>query len=161
MRRLLVLMFCAACTGNTAPVPDGVTHVTGLANNHVTSCTDQAACGGNEPPVGGPHCGSWLPCRVHTTAQSRCQYVHNLEHGHMVLAYNCPSGCDDVQAALAGYQQSHTRVLLTPDPRLSSKVAAMVWGYSWAGDTVDVAKLDAVRSMQDVDAPEAGLGCAP
>ena len=50
---------------------------------------------------------------------------------------------------------------LTPDPRLTSKVAAMVWGYSWAGDTVDVAKLDAVQAMQDVEAPEPGLGCQP
>ena len=50
---------------------------------------------------------------------------------------------------------------MTPDPLLKSKVAAMVWGYTWAGDSVDTAKIDAVRMMQDVDAPEAGLACNP
>lgn len=42
----------------------------------------------------------------------------------------------------------------------NNQVAAMVWGCSWASDAVDLAKLEAVRSVQDVDAPEPGFGCA-
>ncbi len=165
MRRVALVLIAAACSGKapSMPGPDaGLDHVTGLANNHVAACMTPSACGsGHEPPVGGPHCPSWLRCRVHETAQNRCEYIHNLEHGHMVLAYNCPSGCDDVVQALREYQALHGRSLVTPDPMLQSKVAAMVWGWSWAGDSVDVAKLDAVQSMQDVDAPEPGLGCQP
>ena len=110
--------------------------------------------------MGGPHCPSTIPCRVHPTAQNRCEWIHNMEHGHMVLAYNCPMGCDDIVQALSAFQAASPRSLVTPDPMLQSKVAAMVWGYSWASDAVDQAKLEAVRSMQDADAPEPGVGCA-
>jgi hypothetical protein len=38
-------------------------------------------------------------------------WVHNLEHGYIVVSYNCPTGCDsDIQALNAWY---HT---LPPDP---------------------------------------------
>jgi len=163
MRALVaVLLAAAACSPKPAPPPPAdIVHVTGLANNHVASCTDDSVCGGQEPPLGGPHCGSTLPCRVHATAQGRCQWIHNLEHGHMVLAYNCPSGCPEIVQALSEFQRSTPRTLVTPDPKLTTKVAAIVWGYSWSADAVDTAKLDAVRSYQDADAPEAGLGCLP
>jgi hypothetical protein len=140
-----------------------VVHRTGLANNHVPSCSDASMCGsGDEPPPGGPHCPSWLTCRVWADPQNRCEYIHNLEHGHMVMAYNCPSGCDDVVQALTAYWNalpSPRRALVTPDPKLPKKVAAMVWGYTWEADAVDTAKLDAIHMLQDVDAPEPGLGC--
>ena len=147
----------------TTTVPDGITRRTGLGNSHLGSCTDAAQCGRDEPPAGGPHCGSTVACRVFTAPQGRCQYIHNLEHGHLVLAYNCPAGCDALVGELEGFYASlpsPKRALVTPDPLLTTKVAAMVWGYTWAGDAVDLAKLDALRALQDKDAPEAGLGCA-
>jgi hypothetical protein len=165
-RAVAVLSLFAACSGKPVVTPPaGVTHTPGLANNHVPGCIAPSACGsGDEPPPGGPHCPSWLPCRVFTTAQNRCEWLHNLEHGHLVLAYNCPQGCDDVVQALTGFHASlpsPKRALVTPDPLLKTRVAAIVWGYTWAGDSVDVEKLDAIRSLQDTDAPEPGLGCNP
>lgn len=154
MKRFAFLML-VACSSSTVPPID---------NSHVASCTDESKCGnGMEPPPGGPHCSSTLACRVFTTPQGRCQYIHNLEHGHLVLAYNCPSGCDDVVQELRGIHAaaaSPKRVIVTPDPLLKTRVAAMVWGHTWAGDTVDLAKIRAVQDQQDRDAPEAGLGCA-
>jgi hypothetical protein len=164
------LLATIAC-GPVRPPPtvgDGgldLIHRTGLANNHVASCDDPSICGdGQEPPLGGPHCPSWLNCRVWATAQNRCEYIHNLEHGHMVLVYNCPSGCPDVVDALTQYWASKPdpkRILVTPDPLLKTKVAAMVWGWGWQGDAVDTARLDDVASHQDQEAPEAGLACSP
>lgn len=158
---MLCLMSCSAKP--VPPPPEGLIHRTGLANNHVATCDDATICGdGQEPPVGGPHCAAPLACRVYTAAQNRCEWVHNLEHGHMVLAYNCPSGCDDVVAALQAFYDglpAPKRALITPDPKLQTKVAAMVWGYAWTGDAVDAAKLQLVRDQQDLEAPEAGLGC--
>ena len=165
MRRTVLLLAVAACGPVTPPSTEGLTHHTGLANNHVPACLDASQCGnGTHPPAGGPHCGSWLNCRVYATAQNRCEWIHNLEHGHMVLAYNCPSGCDDVVKALTDFHAAlptPRRALVTPDPMLTSRVAAIVWGYTWTGDTVDVQKLEAVRAVQDMDAPEPGLGCTP
>jgi hypothetical protein len=161
------LWACGPVKPMTADAGDGsgITHETGIANPHVPSCEDPAQCGdGSEPPIGGPHCPVWTNCRVWDMAQPRCEYIHNLEHGHMVLAYNCPSGCADVVSALTAYWMGRPdpkRILVTPEPLLKSKVAAMVWGWGWAGDSVDTSKLDEIASHQDKEAPEAGLPCDP
>ncbi len=129
---------------------------------HVASCDE--TCGNqSNPPTGGPHCGRWLPCRKYDTPQRRCEWIHNLEHGHAVLAYNCPSGCPEVVSALAGIYDARggRRILLTPDPQLSRRVAAIVWGWAYSGDEVETAAIETVLSHQDEDAPEPGLSCAP
>jgi hypothetical protein len=95
----------------------------------------------------------------------RCLWVHNLEHGHAVLAYNCPQGCPEVVSALRSIWQTardsgNTRVLVTPDATLPVKVAAIVWGWGWVGDSVDADAIRVLLTHQDQDAPEAGLECA-
>src|SRR4051812_40431001 len=119
---LLALTVVGCGKKMTMPVPDGLVHVTGLASNHVPSCVDASMCGsGDEPPLGGPHCPMPSACRVWTAAVNRCEWIHNLEHGHLVMAYNCPSGCDDVVAALTSFwtsMPSPRRALVTPDPLL-------------------------------------------
>jgi hypothetical protein len=79
--------------------------------------------------------------------------VHNLEHGGVVLAYNCPAGCDDVVAELTALWQStppdrfnEQRLLVLPDTAMPHKVAAIAWGWRWQGETVDTA---AVRCFID------------
>jgi hypothetical protein len=134
---------------------------------HLSSCSD-ACCGdGNNPPTSGGHCPTPLPCRVYTTEQLRCQWVHNLEHGHLVLLYNCPDGCDDLLPGLQSVWESRPvasgarRALLAPDSRIPARFAAVVWGRSLVADSVDLAALNELISHQDEFAPEAGLLCAP
>ena len=81
------LLLVAACGRQPAQADGGIVHVADLKGAHLSSCDDQACGSGHEPPLGGDHCPSWLPCRKYTEAQKRCAYVHNLEHGHAVLAH--------------------------------------------------------------------------
>lgn len=142
--------------------PYGLTHQLSADNPHLMTC-GEAACGnGLNPPTGGPHCAQTAACRVHSTPQARCEWIHNLEHGHAVLAYHCPSGCPEVVTALQGLwaeAPSPKRLLVTPDPSLKQRVAAVVWGWSWTGDDVDLEAIRCVLSMQDREAPERGLEC--
>jgi hypothetical protein len=163
-----VLLLAAAACGvkpTSTTTDGGLIHRTNLSHMHVTSCEDASQCGdGLEPPVGGQHCPVWLNCRVWDTPQPRCEYIHNLEHGHIVLAYNCPSGCPDIVAQLTAYWMSKPtprRILVTPDPLLTTKVACMVWGWAWEGDHVDTAMFDEVVTHQDQETTEAGLPCDP
>ncbi|HEY8211955.1 MAG TPA: DUF3105 domain-containing protein [Myxococcaceae bacterium] len=138
-------------------------------NPHLGSCTDVCCGDGKNPPTSGGHCADWLPCRVYTAEQNRCQWVHNLEHGHLVLLYNCPSGCPEIVTALQDIWQSRPaasngarRALVSPDPEIPGKVAAVVFGHSWVGDSLDQAEIDRVIAHQDEPGvPEAGLLCLP
>ncbi len=134
---------------------------------HLDSC-DDPTCGNGNPPTGGNHCGFTLSCAAFSTAQKRCQWVHNLEHGHLVLAYNCPAGCPDevlqlnqLRGSIRKGSNGVVRALVTPDPALPTKFAAIVWGYAWTGDTLDAAAIACVAAHQDELAPEPQLACSP
>ncbi|MBX5480470.1 MAG: DUF3105 domain-containing protein [Myxococcaceae bacterium] len=142
-----------------------LTHVLPQDWHHTATCMD--ACGnGLNPPTGGPHCPQWLACRVYDEAQPLCNWVHNLEHGHVVLLYNCPGGCPEIVDGLkkiweeAGANGAPRRILITPWSGLQKKVAAVVAGWSWSGDAFDEDAIRCVLSHQDVEAPEAGLECS-
>lgn len=169
MRFLLFTCLGLAACGQTRPGlgDGGYVTVPNLTARHLASC-DDAACGaGLALPIGGDHCAAWLPCRKYDVAQPRCMYLHNLEHGHAVLAYNCPQGCPDLVAKLErefdGRQASTQlrRIIVTPDPTLPAKLMIAVWGHGWAGEGWDDEAAREVLKFQDIDAPESGLGCDP
>ena len=163
--KALALALCLVGCGARKPLAaDGgeVLRAPGLRGVHLSSCADPGCGNGANPPLGGDHCPTALACRVYDTAQPRCQWVHNLEHGHAVLAYNCPGGCPDLVTQLNGIFAAHAgRLLVTPDPLLPRRVAALVWGFGWQGDVLNPSAVDAVLSHQDEEAPEPMLGCAP
>jgi len=135
---------------------------------HTQTCQDPTCGNGVNPPTGGPHCGTLLACSTFTSAPSRCQWIHNLEHGHLVLAYNCPSGCADIVSALQEQANKalkdsagRARALVVADPQLPKKIAAIVAGWSYVSDTVDEAAIGCIAAKQDAHAPEAGFGCIP
>jgi hypothetical protein len=137
------------------------------STQHTTNLFDPACGNGENPPTGGLHYVSPATCRAATSAVPRCNWIHNLEHGHVVLAYNCPSGCPDVVAALDALRREVPtgtngvrRALLTPDPQLPQRVGAVVWGWSYSGDEVDADAIRCLLSKQDLNAPERGLDCA-
>jgi hypothetical protein len=132
-----------------------------------TSDPNDPACGnGENPPTGGLHYNAASTCRAFTTTVGRCRWLHNLEHGHIVLAYNCPSGCPDIVAALDALRREVPtgtngvrRALLTPDSLLPKRVAAVAWGWSYSADEVDVDAIRCLLSKQDLHAPEPGIAC--
>ncbi len=137
------------------------------STNHI-ACTSTACGDGLNPPTSGPHCSSTLRCQVHDTEQSRCTWLHNLEHGHAVFLYNCPEGCPEIVAALESARQQAKvgsngviRALVAPDSRLPTRVAALLWRRAWVADTPDPEALRCLLSFQDDEAPEPELTCLP
>jgi Protein of unknown function (DUF3105) len=134
---------------------------------HVTACTpiDYAT----NPPSSGEHYPTWADFGVYDFALPRGYWMHNLEHGAVVVTYHCPAGCDaDIAKAKAWLAQltpdatcpaGPPRVLLVPDPLLDVPWAASSWGFTLKAQCFDA---DAFSSFYgghagQAIAPEAAL----
>lgn len=112
---------------------------------HIVACTpiDYAT----NPPSSGQHYSTWADFGVYDFALPRGYWVHNLEHGAVVVTYHCADGCSaDLAAAKAWLSQlapdatcsaGPARVLLVPDPLLDVAWAASSWGFTLRADCFD------------------------
>ncbi len=130
--------------------PEGATHV--------PVCTPVSY--GTNPPSTGDHWGMWAAYGKYTTpVVPREMYVHNLEHGTVVLLHKCTDlsdpDCAAIRAALetvfdtfpsdplcasAGVE---ARLLLMPDPLLDTPIAAAAWGSTYTATCIDLPSLEA------------------
>jgi hypothetical protein len=153
-----------------SPAPDAtprlgqVTRDLGRAHVETGSHVTYEFC----PPTSGAHYNGEpdgpIPTRFYTSKESPLPqgWVHNLEHGMMVVLYRCPEGCDDpAQAALAALQAQLPPSPLCAFPAsksvavarfddLPSPYAALVWGRVMFLDSLDVAAI-ATFSAQSAD----------
>lgn len=106
------------------------------------------------PPTSGPHFPNWAAYTTYATPVTRGFWVHAMEHGAVVVLYNCPNGCDADVAQLQAFIASRPvdplcvaplqrRVIMTPDPLLPTKFALTAWGASVTSECVDIPAFDA------------------
>ncbi len=157
-----------ACAPAIVPVPDD-------GRYHLPFCTPITY--NHDPPASGPHWPWPAPWGPHHEVVPREWWVHNLEHGGIVLLYNCPypsdggvpdgsagggrmpDGCDggapaspddcasDI-ATLVSFWANHpqdnwydmlfeVRILITPDPLLPTRFAAVAWDWYYPFTAID------------------------
>lgn len=142
-----------------------------LPSPHVPACSVVSYL--SNPPTSGPHYGVWANFGVYEERVPRGFYVHSMEHGAVVLAYNCPDGCDDDVEAMVALAESQpqdpactaftSRVIVLPDPQLDVPFAAAAWGHMLKADCFDEALVAAFVSDHYARAPEniCGAGVDP
>ncbi|HEY1690848.1 MAG TPA: DUF3105 domain-containing protein [Polyangiaceae bacterium] len=124
----------------------------------------------SNPPSSGEHFPIWAAYQAYTSPVPRGYYVHDEEHGGVILLYDCPddSGCPDVAAALQAVSDSlpddplctsagqgvRVRTVITPDPLLDVPVAAAAWGWVYRAQCVDLPSLEAFASQHYGNGPE-------
>jgi hypothetical protein len=110
------------------------------------------------PPQSGPHDASWERQRgEHVDPVNRKNWIHNLEHGWIVLLYNCPDGCDEGLQVLRDVvaQRPDARVLLTPDPLLDPpRFAAVSWTWIYETDAPELNTFLCFVDQHEGHAPE-------
>jgi hypothetical protein len=106
------------------------------------------------PPAGGPHNGCWSAWGVHEAPVADENWVHNLEHGGVVLLYNCSAGCADAIESLGAFVEKHDMTLLTEYPDMKTRFAVVAWGYRLQSDTLDLDALQAFYVAHVDQAPE-------
>jgi hypothetical protein len=102
------------------------------------------------PPTSGDHFEVWAAWDRSYVLLDRGFWVHNLEHGAVVLAYRCDAGCPDEVAALEDAVRAmpvdasceapvQHRTLVTADPLLPADrmFVAIAWGAMYTATCVD------------------------
>ena len=104
---------------------------------------------GTNPPTSGNHYSTpAVNAAEFTSPVPRGKWIHSMEHGAIVLAYNCPNGCATELAVLRqAYQANNNNgswIIFTPDPLLPgpARFAALAWTYSLRFDTPDLNTLN-------------------
>jgi hypothetical protein len=100
------------------------------------------------PPSSGNHFNCWPEYRTFDVPVPWGNLVHALEHGAVVIVYNCGSaGCPDEIARAQAFIDALPpdpdctghRVILAPDPTLPVRWAASAWTWTLQADCFDEA----------------------
>jgi hypothetical protein len=144
----LALALSPACGGGSAttpaPVPSAAPGVP-VPNEgwaHVPEGTPITYT--SNPPASGPHYPVWARWEEHATTVARGYWVHNLEHGGIVLLYRPDAPAAVVASLVAAYRSlpadplcGHSRALLTADPLLPRATAVVAADFVLLSDGVD------------------------
>ncbi len=134
------------------------------AGIHVTECShiDYST----NPPSSGMHYPVWAAYQAYDFPVPRGYWVHGLEHGAIVITYNCPDGCPDEVAEVEAFIQTlpidprcirdglDRQVILTPDPLLDTRWAMSSWGYTLRAACVDEAAFGEFYEAHVAQGPE-------
>jgi hypothetical protein len=104
------------------------------------------------PPSSGNHWPIWAEFRTFDAPVPREMYVHDLEHGAVVMTYRCESACPDVVAALEKTASDYgvdptclsidngadaSRIVITPDPLLDRPIGLSAWRATYTATCID------------------------
>ena len=115
----------------------------------------------SNPPASGPHYPVWARYQEYTAPVERPYWVHNIEHGAIVLLYRPDAPPATVVALVDAFRAlpvdpacGHARALLTPDPLLPGLVAAVAADWVLTADGVDAVAIREFALVHRNRAPE-------
>jgi hypothetical protein len=119
----------------------------------------------NQPPASGPHYPVTAPYGVSEQAIPPGYWVHNLEHGGIVVLYNCAEGCPEVVTQLRdafvslprSRQFNRVKLVATPYNSMPSRIAYLAWGKVEELDLFDYDRLLRFYNAYVDKGPEAAL----
>jgi hypothetical protein len=105
------------------------------------------------PPTSGSHYYIWAPLGVYPAAKYPHPlpvgyWVHNLEHGAIVIVYHCPQGCPALAKQLG--ELTHTfpldkygqvKMIVTPYDHMQHRIAILAWRWIDQMDSFDRPRL--------------------
>jgi hypothetical protein len=101
------------------------------------------------PPASGPHYDAPATWGVYDQPLPEGRWVHNLEHGGIVILYKCPSGCPDLVKQLKDFYASapqsaqwhEVKLVITPYDKMQHQLAVVAWDWIDEMDSFDSARL--------------------
>lgn len=85
----------------------------------------------SNPPTSGPHYEEWSKTGVYEEELPDGNLIHSLEHGYVIISYNCPQGpdCDELIRKLPelAKRKKLWKLIIVPRPTLDAKIALTAW----------------------------------
>jgi hypothetical protein len=112
---------------------------------------------GTNPPSSGNHYAIWADYKTYDTPVPWGHLMHSMEHGAVIIVYNCPGGCADEVAQAQNMidalpvdplctAPTKRRVILAPDPKLTVRWAASAWTWTLRSTCFDATAFSAFVS---------------
>jgi hypothetical protein len=156
----------ASPSGSASPaVQFPGTHYPSQGHRHFDAGESTAFAYNSDPPTSGPHKELFTDTFNSATPLPKYVQVHLLEHGNVLLQYNC--NCPDIAGALyqiaykydsqllpanqlqplpsdvQGAEESGAAVIVAPYPGMKHKIALTAWTRLGTLDAIDEAKIQA------------------
>jgi len=160
---------------NPANQPGDFIH--GQGNQHLSSVDEPHVPYNSTPPTSGPHMGGLWNWGISEEQIPNPWQVHNLEDGGVILQYDCPDGCPELQAqltdlanqvlndsSLVGPRTGNTHFILAPYSGIreasgGKPIALTAWTRIQYFDTFDrEAMLRFIRAYINIDHHVTGIG---
>ena len=104
----------------------------------------------SDPPTSGPHYVDTLDAGFYDTPQLDEMLVHNLEHGHIVISYDCSRlvDCETTKQQLRDIFNDYDgwKVTIVPRQNRNAAIALTAWGWL---DKMDSFNEDRIRKFID------------
>ena len=95
------------------------------------------------PPTSGPHLASVPDWGEYNGEMEEVEQVHALEHGAVLVQYNCPSGCGELVGQLSLLVSFYdAKVILAPYSNMDALIALTAWGKIDLLDEFDSARIE-------------------
>ena len=91
----------------------------------------------SNPPTGGWHYGAAVQTGIYDKEFSDEQVLHNLEHGHVWIAYEPDLDTESINKLAEIAKDYGSKIIMTPRPANDSPIALVAWQYLLKLDTVD------------------------
>jgi len=96
----------------------------------------------SNPPTSGPRSSDIASWGIHDVPVPLELQVHNLEHGGVMVQYNCPVECPELVEKLARITLDHDLVILAPYPMMEARIALTAWGRIDLLEEFDPARIE-------------------
>ncbi len=101
------------------------------------------------PPASGPHYDEPAVWNFYEQPVPEGRWVHNLEHGGVVILFKCPSGCPDLVKQLEDFHAAapksarwnEVKLVITPYDKMEHQLAIVAWDWIDEMDSFDSARL--------------------
>jgi hypothetical protein len=99
----------------------------------------------HHPPASGPHYDAPAEWAVYDQPVPEGRWVHNLEHGGIVILYKCPAGCPDLVKQLEDFYTAapqsarwkEVKLVVTPYDKMEHQLAVVAWDWIDEMDAFD------------------------